>query len=75
LLPAPIGPALDSWNVNLGFTTVPFYLALNFVEALFMLAFFVYMTGKLRTKTPPSSSKLEGQDVQKTEGQRMAVPT
>lgn len=51
LLPAPIGPLLDSWNLNLGFTSLPFYTLINIIELLFMVAFFIYITGKLRAKT------------------------
>lgn len=62
LLPAPLGPLLESWNLNLGFTSLPFYTLINIVELLFMLAFFIYMTGKLRVKAalpPPSPVPME----------------
>jgi RsiW-degrading membrane proteinase PrsW (M82 family) len=59
LLPAPIGPFFDNWTLNLGFTSLPGYILINIFEALCMLAFFIYMTGRLRLKeesSPPLSS-------------------
>jgi RsiW-degrading membrane proteinase PrsW (M82 family) len=59
LLPAPIGPFFNNWTLNLGFTSLPGYILINIFEALCMLAFFIYITGKLRLKqesSPPLSS-------------------
>lgn len=47
LLPAPIGPLINSWNLNLGFTTLSLTVILNIIEAVLFLAFFIYVTGKL----------------------------
>ncbi len=52
-LPAPAGPALNNFNINLGFTQLPFLELLNILEAILILVFFVYMTGRLRRQTPP----------------------
>jgi RsiW-degrading membrane proteinase PrsW (M82 family) len=52
-LPAPVGPALNNFNINLGFTVLPFLELLNILEAILILVFFVYMTGRLRRQTPP----------------------
>jgi hypothetical protein len=61
LLPAPIGPFFDNWTLNLGFTSLPGYILINIFEATCMLAFFIYMTGRLRLKgessPPPSPSE------------------
>ncbi len=54
LLPAPVGSFFNNTNVTIGSLSLPSYAIVNIVEALFMLAFFIYMTGKLRTKQPPS---------------------
>jgi RsiW-degrading membrane proteinase PrsW (M82 family) len=65
LLPAPVGPFVENWTLNLGFTSLPFFTLIDIVEAIGMLAFFIYITGKLRTQgapppvppSPPSSSQ------------------
>jgi len=67
LLPAPIGPFVGNWALNLGFASVPFFTLINIVEAIGMLAFFIYMTGKLKLKwvsppLPPSSPQLSSQE-------------
>lgn len=54
-LPAPTGPALDNWSINLGFTLLPGLELLNIIEAILILVFFLYMTGRLRKRTPTSS--------------------
>jgi len=41
--------------VTIGSLSLPSYSIVNIAEALFMLAFFIYMTGRLRTKQPPPS--------------------
>jgi len=59
LLPAPIGPFFDNWTLNLGFTSLPGYVLINIFEAICMLAFFIYITGRLRLKgesSPPLSA-------------------
>lgn len=54
LLPDPAGSTINSWNLNLGFTVLPFPEVLNIVEVILILVFFVYMTGIIRGKaTPP----------------------
>jgi RsiW-degrading membrane proteinase PrsW (M82 family) len=55
-LPAPAGPALNNFTINLGFTVLPFLELLNILEAILILVFFVYMTGRLRRQTPTSDS-------------------
>ena len=55
LLPAPVGPFFDTLNVAIGPVSLPSYTIINIVEAIFMLAFFIYMTGRLRSNTPPPS--------------------
>ncbi len=54
LLPGPVGTTINSWNVNLGFTLLPFPEILNIVEVILILVFFTYMTGIIRgRRTPP----------------------
>ncbi|MDQ2714045.1 MAG: PrsW family glutamic-type intramembrane protease [Chloroflexota bacterium] len=50
LLPAPIGPTINSWSLNLGFATLAFTDLLNIIEALLFLAIFIFVTGKLRPR-------------------------
>ena len=69
LLPGPIGSTINSWNLNLGFVTLPFVEILNIIEAILILVFFFYITGRLRkmTPSPPSSgkgSKVSSQETQ-----------
>jgi hypothetical protein len=62
LLPAPIGPFFNNWTLNLGFTSLPGYILINIFEAICMLAFFIYITGRLRLKgesSPPLLSPAE----------------
>jgi len=60
-LPGPVGTAINSWNVNLGFVTLPFVEILNIFEAIFILIFFFYITGRLRKSTPtPTGAPARG---------------
>ncbi len=52
LLPGQIGSFFNNTNVTIGSISLPSYALVNIAEALFMLVFFVYMTGILRTKQP-----------------------
>ena len=74
LIPGPIGNYFNTASVTVGSFSVPAYEIINIVEALFMLAFFIYMTGRLRTQTPslPSPDKNSGVP---EPGQRVAVRT
>jgi RsiW-degrading membrane proteinase PrsW (M82 family) len=61
LLPAPIGPTLSNWNLNLGFTTLPFPEIINIIEAIIFFGFFLYMTGRLKRTAPPPDSTTPAQ--------------
>lgn len=52
LLPGSIGSFFNNTNVTIGSISLPSYALFNIAEALFMLAFFIYMTGILRTRQP-----------------------
>jgi RsiW-degrading membrane proteinase PrsW (M82 family) len=54
LIPGPIGDYFNNANVTVGPVSVPAYEIINIVEALFMLAFFIYITGRLRRSLPSS---------------------
>ena len=56
LLPGPVGATINSWNLNLGFITLPFVELLNIIEAILILLVFFYITGRLRKKSPSSPS-------------------
>jgi RsiW-degrading membrane proteinase PrsW (M82 family) len=51
-LPNPYGTTINSWNVNLGFTSLPFVEIPSIVEAILILVFLLYITRQLRTKKP-----------------------
>ena len=54
LLPGPAGSTINSWNLNLGFTVLPFPEILNILEVVLILVFFTYITGIIRGRaTPP----------------------
>jgi RsiW-degrading membrane proteinase PrsW (M82 family) len=55
LLPGPVGQFLQNWTLNIGFASLPSDVVINSIETLLILAFFIYMTGKLRSK-PASPS-------------------
>ena len=55
LLPGPVGQFLQNWMLNLGFASLPSDVVINSIETLFILAFFIYMTGKLRSKSASSA--------------------
>jgi hypothetical protein len=55
LLPGPVGQFLQNWTLNLGIASLPSDVVINSIETLFILVFFIYMTGKLRSK-PASPS-------------------
>ncbi len=52
LLPGSIGSFFNNTNVTIGSISLPSYALFNIAEALFMLAFFIYMTGILRNRQP-----------------------
>jgi len=57
-LPNPYGSTLNSWNLTIGSISLPFVEILNIIEAVLILVFFIYMTRRLRPKTPlPLSSE------------------
>jgi len=58
LLPAPLGSFFNS-NATIGPVQLPYYEIVNIVEVVLMLVFFIYMTGRLRTKAPPASTPSE----------------
>jgi RsiW-degrading membrane proteinase PrsW (M82 family) len=68
-LPAPYGATLNSWNLNLGFTSLPLVEILNILEAILILAFLLYLTGRLRAKKP----ERPGQDADPSRPTRLPV--
>lgn len=63
LLPAPVGPYLDTGIITLGSISFPSFILVYIVETALMLTFFLFITGRLRTKQPlePDAPK-QGQD-------------
>jgi RsiW-degrading membrane proteinase PrsW (M82 family) len=57
LIPGPVGTTINNWNLNLGFTSLAFTEVLNIIEALLILVFFIYVTGRLRKQgsVPPTN--------------------
>jgi RsiW-degrading membrane proteinase PrsW (M82 family) len=50
LLPAPLGPYLDTGTITIGSISMPSFTLVYVVESLLMLLFFLYVTGRLRKK-------------------------
>ena len=50
LLPAPFGQFFNNMMLTIGSVTLPYYVIINIAEALFMLGFFLYITGRIRTE-------------------------
>src|SRR5207302_366764 len=73
LLPGPVGNFFNTATVTFGSFSLPDYEIVNIVEALFMLAFFIYMTGRLRTKTPSPSSSSSQSSAEKRDAQPIAM--
>ena len=48
LLPAPFGQFFSNLTLTIGSVTLPYYVIINIAEALFMLGFFLYITGRIR---------------------------
>jgi RsiW-degrading membrane proteinase PrsW (M82 family) len=74
LLPGSIGSFFNNTNVTIGSVSLPSYALVNIAEALFMLAFFIYMTGILRTKQPPSTMMAEKVNVMTEKEPQKVVP-
>lgn len=69
LLPAPVGPFFNHLNLTIGSVNLPSYEIINFVEVIFILVFFIYMAGRVRTKAvPPPLSPPEKRDIQPVGG-------
>jgi RsiW-degrading membrane proteinase PrsW (M82 family) len=56
LLPAPIGPYLETGTIPLGFISFPSLLLVYIAESILLLVFFLYVTKKLRTRLSSSSA-------------------
>jgi RsiW-degrading membrane proteinase PrsW (M82 family) len=68
LLPAPVGQFFNTSNMTIGPFSLPSYAIINIVEVIFMLAFFIYMTGRLRSNSmPPPSLAAEKADIKPVE--------
>jgi RsiW-degrading membrane proteinase PrsW (M82 family) len=74
LIPGPIGDYFNNASVTIGSYSIPAYEIINIVEALFMLAFFIYMTGRLR-KEKPASPTADEYNAIAGKGQREMVRT
>jgi hypothetical protein len=72
LLPGQIGSFFNTTNVTIGSISLPSYSLVNIIEAFFMLAFFIYMTGILRTKQP-SPTPLLSEEVDRGEKHEVKV--
>lgn len=70
LLPAPIGPFFANSNLSLGPISLAGYEVVNVIEMILMLAFFVWITGRIRKKSPPPEETLK----QKTDVGAMQQP-
>ena len=72
LLPGQIGSFFNNTNVTIGSISLPSYALVNIAEALFMLAFFMYMIGILRPKQP-SPTPLISEEVDRSQKNEVKV--
>lgn len=75
LLPGPVGTTINNWNLNLGFTSIAFIEVLNIIEAILILVFFIYMTGRLRRQNPSAPSSTMENKGQPLEAAQAAART
>jgi len=74
LLPAPIGPYLDTGTIPLGNNiTMPASIIVYVILTVLMLLFFLYVTGKLRSKQQPPKPSPEGNRPQQFSEMPMAA--
>jgi len=67
LLPGTVGRFLQNWTLKLGFASLSSDIVINIIVTLLILAFFLYMTRKLRSKpATPLGPSAERQDVVST---------
>ena len=62
LFDSPASTDLNSWNLTIGSISLPFVEILNIIEAVLIFVFFIYMTRRLRPKTPSLLSPEEKAD-------------
>lgn len=74
LLPGPVGSFFNNSNLTIGAISLPAYELINIGEAVLMLAFFIYMTGRLRTKGTPPLSLNEKREVRPVGEQQVVAP-
>lgn len=58
LLPAPVGPYLSNGTIPLGPVALPSFILVYIVASALMLAFLLFVTGKLRGKTSTSTPSI-----------------
>jgi len=75
LLPAPIGPYLDNGVIAIGSLSFPSFMLVYIVETLLMLAFFLYVTGKLRGKKSKSRPSINEPQLQPASEAQMITRT
>jgi RsiW-degrading membrane proteinase PrsW (M82 family) len=67
LLPAPIGPYLESGTIQIGSYAMQGVVLVYIIESLLILAFFLFVTGKLRsqqaTQATPQSNQTDSRAV------------
>jgi RsiW-degrading membrane proteinase PrsW (M82 family) len=66
LIPGPIGAFFSTWSWSVGPITIDGPGLINIAEAIGMLFFFIYMTGRLRSRS--ALAPVQQQGVQPTEG-------
>jgi|SRR5579863_1084722 len=68
LLPGSVGAFFSNLSLTIGSVTLQYYELIDIGEAIFMLCFFLYMTGRIREKGEISSGK------ERSEGDRKGFP-
>ncbi len=62
LLPAPVGPYLDTGTITIGTLVLPSFILVYIVETVIMIAFFLFITSKLRKRQPPQETEAPKQE-------------
>jgi RsiW-degrading membrane proteinase PrsW (M82 family) len=61
LLPAPVGPFVGNGTIQIGSYVMQGLVVVYIIESLLMSAFFLFVTGKLRSQQPPKATSTGNQ--------------
>ncbi len=64
LLPGPIGSFVQNWSITIGPVFIDAPILFELIEMLAILVFFLFVTGRLRSKNPPRSTEATNSQAQ-----------